>query len=259
MADLDYTLDKLKQDLVGSCPKCRGTGYTVKQTCECLIEFRARHRLILGGFSPELLKQDFSAVGKSIIINKGSEDLGLYVKNPATVLDSGLCLYIASRRAGVGKTTLSHIVVKEIAKYFSREENYRRGVTYQFMEVGQFFDLALRSKSDPLYKEFAVSWSSDIFVLDDLGNEDRTQRWTQEYTKKMLQDFFRHRTRKRLPLILTSNVVPVDLEVMYDQYILSLLEISPAGDLGGLLFRSVLLEGEDFRGRKELSPWPKGA
>ena len=250
----DKFFQRLKDVIVGTCSICHGSGFSEKRVCECMIEFRARHRLLLGNFAGHLLELD----SQSFIQNLGLGDSRLFVEyylsNPESVREDGLSLYIWSEKRGVGKTTLAHLLAKEFAKYFSREENYSRSNCYRFMEVGEFFDLGRNRHRD---ETFLYDWDSTLFVLDDFGNEDNSSKWDFEFIVKLIQDFLRHRTRLRLPTIITTNTNPVNIFRKYKDDVSSLLEVQPNYKIGGLLWREVPMSGRDFRLEKELSPWRK--
>jgi len=253
MRDESY-FSQLKDTLVGQCQKCHGSGFLKDGTCDCLIEFRARHRLLVGNFAEHLLEIGDDFPDQQISLGESKPYLDFFLQNPDRVKKQGLSLYIWSERRGVGKTTLAHLLAKVFARYFAREENYSRSIKYRFMEVGEFFDLA--KKSGPYnYQGFVHEWDATLFVLDDFGNEDRSSKWDFEFITKLIQDFLRHRTRLRLSTILTTNTRPSALKEQYKEDISSLLEVQPNDKVGGLLWREVFVSGRDLRLDKDLSPW----
>jgi hypothetical protein len=255
MVNLDDSFfNSLKKSLVDSCELCSGTGFLSASTCSCMIEFRARHRLLLANFSPALLEIQKEFILNNMSFGSGKPYVEFFFNNAVKVKEKGLSLYIWGEQRGIGKTTLSHVLSKEFVKYFSSEENYARSNSYRFMEIGEFFDLAKHSDVS-LYNEFIRSWDSTLFVLDDFGNEDRSARWSFDFVSKLIQDFLRHRTRMRLPTIITSNTSPVSISAEYKDDIASLLEVQPDGKIGGLLWREVFLQGRDLRLEKSVSVW----
>ena len=253
MKDEAY-FSRLKDKIVGACQICHGSGFVQDGTCQCLYEFRARHRLLLGNFAEHLLEISDEFLDKDIDLSFSRPYVNYFSQNPEIVRRQGLSLYVWSERRGVGKTTLAHVLAKIFARHFAREENYSRSIHYRFMEIGEFFDLARKSRSDS-YLNFVHEWDSTLFVLDDFGNEDRSSKWDFEFITKLIQDFLRHRTRLRLSTIITTNTRPSVIKEQYKEDVSSLLEVQPNEHVGGLLWREVFIQGRDFRLARDLSPW----
>ena len=115
----------------------------------------------------------------------------------------------------------------------------------QFMEGGQFYDASLNQYDDS-YKYLIGSWNVDLFVFDELGKEPSSQKGL-DRSKRMVENFLRHRRRTVRPTIITTNLTPQELLGRYGEYVQSLLGLNMEGETGAGIFRSVELIGEDFR------------
>jgi len=235
----------LKTELLSECDRCGHTGVIGTELCECSYRFRALNRMVYTGFN---LKTSKLVSGDYHIpeIESGEEYLDYYLDNPEAVEKSGLGLYLYSREKGRGKTTLAHRLVFQVARYFAHTSRYKRDRNYAFERTDRF----LADKDSGL-------WKSSFYVLDDLGAEDGSASWTRKKALSAFQELLHFRRDNQLPTIITSNYEPSDLSRLYDGVLDSLLEISPDGYLGGVMFRQVEIGGgEDFRLSKEESAWP---
>jgi hypothetical protein len=238
----------IKDKIIGSCSLCNDEGFLKDShgieciPCSCLLKFRAYNRLSTGGFSIPIL--DFISGPDYNIpeLDSGEEYLNYFFDNPFTVEEQGLGLYIYSKEKGRGKTTLAHKLMYELVKVFFDKNAYLSNRDYAFQNVKAFI-----SSCDPK-NNMPAEWQRTWYVLDDLGNEDRSSKWQKDAILANLQQMLHYRRDNNLPLIITSNYLPADLSVLYGGVLDSLLEIRPDGSLGGLLYRAVEVGGaEDLR------------
>lgn len=240
----------LREEIIGSCEICSGSGWQDGQACECMLKFRVYNRLLKAGFSKYSLDFSDREEYQLPMIESGEEFVQFFLKDPEFVEDKGLSLYIYSQDKGRGKTTLAHRIALETAGSFVDKDNYSTFRTYKFVHV------------EDLLQDFRAgneeSWRSTWLVLDDLGNEDRYTEWKKSLFLSSFQRVLHYRRDKRLPTIITSNYQPGDLSRIYQGELDSLLEIHPDGQLGGSLYKSVQVGGaEDLRTIEGVSEWPE--
>jgi hypothetical protein len=235
---MDYWEDKS----VRECVLCQGSGFLDSgATCSCLVNFRVRVMLLAGKFAANIL--NFVSASYSLpVVESGEKYLTYFLQNTPIVVTEGLSLYVFSREAGRGKTTLAHYLAVKFAEYYSTSDHYKRGVSFGFDNVNDLIDKEMSFDNDDPY------WKRMLYVLDDFGNEDRSAKRRREFFVPMMQRILHHRQDNHLPTIITSNYSPGSIDQLYSGRLNSLLEIQVDGSLGGNLFRSVELGGgEDLR------------
>jgi len=245
----------LKQEIVGACSHCDPDGFkadeygTVCVPCDCLLKFRAYNRLISGGFCQNTLDYATASGYNLPMVEEGDPYLTYFLNNIEQVEKDSLGLFIYSNERGRGKTTLAHYLMYHMAKYLSDLAHYRSTRTYVFEKSSELLKDARSRKPKEL-------WRSTWYVLDDLGNEDRSNNWSKEAMISVLQDLFQYRRPKGLPIIITSNYSPSDLSSLYGGVLDSLMEIKADGHIGGSLYKEVKVGGaEDLRTLEENSKW----
>jgi len=241
----------LRDRIIGRCRTCDGSGMYGDSLCACSIKFRVFNRLVGGDFREELLDLVSSYSYEVPLIEDGEGSLGYFIENPFTVLEKGLSLFIFSRENGRGKTTLAHYLAYSLAWPCSHTENYKRDRTYGFSDVHKLFE------DDNSFRETSEIWKSTFYVLDDLGNEERSSDWKKQSYTSTLHKLLHYRRGNRLPTIITSNYDPRTLSSFYNGYLDSVLEIRPDGRIHGEFFRQVEVGGaEDFRLANAEKNWP---
>jgi len=226
---------------IASCQLCDGSGYTGSGICECLLNHRIRVFMTYGGFSSKIIDFVFDPNYTVPYIESGEDYLTKYSHMPEKILEGGLSLYIFSQDAGRGKTVLSHYVIMQMCRHFAHTENYRPRLTFAFQSAEDFLTNALSYKDDEV-------WKSSVYVLDDLGNENRATKQRRDAMAPALQRAFQFRRNEGLPTIITSNYTPEALGSLYEGRVDSLLEIGVDGVIHGNLFRQVEVGGgEDLR------------
>jgi len=244
----DRAIELLKKDTIGRCEKCKKTGYLDYSLCECNKKFQAGVKLLLGGFPLDLLRMKKP---KDIF---DIQKINFFIKNPQEVYDNGLSLYIHGP-LGVGKTFCSVWLAEEFVSAFSPEGlcEYKYDLKVTFMEASQFV-MKSRLYNNEELKEFYKTFDSNLFVLDDLSNEYKSQA-NPQYVDKLYEMFLRHRISHCLATIITSNVKPSDVENKYNEKIASLMGIKQTKidfEMAGR-FAEVQLEGPDCRKIKEIT------
>lgn len=228
-----------------------GDGRIGHDLCECMLKFRAYNRMIDGGFVESII--DFVDDPSYVIpiCSGGPEVITYYEGNVIQVMDKGLNLFIFSNENGRGKTTVAHHVVYSMTKFMSMTSNYKRDRTFCFRHSEDLMR-EMRSDSDP------ETWKSTVFVLDDMGREDRSSPWRKESVISCMQRVLHYRRDRNFPTIITSNYDPRSLSNIYEGILDSLLDIRPDGIIRGSVFRQIELCGpEDLRIYGK-GGWPEG-
>lgn len=239
-------------DSVSKCPLCEGSGYRGAAICSCLIRHRANVWLKSGGFSSAILSFVAHADYRIPMLDSGDNALNFYLRNPELVLERGLSLYLFSREAGRGKTTLAYYIMWYLATYFLHTDNYRPGLKFAFQNANSVIDSELSFVADD-----NPAWTSTFYVLDDLGNEERASKYKKEAVVPILQKVLHHRQDSNLPTIITSNYHPKNLGELYANRLDSLLELDLGGEVKGNIFRQIEVGGgEDLRTSPVNSVWP---
>lgn len=251
MVSIGFGQMSIREEIIESCEVCLGTGrLKTGQACECLLKSRAFGRLANAGFFVNSLNLVSNKDYMYPIFTSGEEYVNFFIKNLETVEKRGLCLYIWSKEKGSGKTTLTHNLMYNVAKYYSDVSRYSTKRTYGFQHVEDFVE-SFKDRGDQ-----RNIWKSAWYVLDDLGNEDRSAKWKKESITANLPRVFHYRRNYNLPTIITSNYSPGDLSKLYESELDSLLEIKPDGTLGGSKFREVCVCGvTDYRLEESLDGW----
>jgi len=239
----------VREDIVGSCEICSGSGHLRDgKACQCLLKARSIGRLKNAGFFMDSL--DFVSSDNYVfpMFEYGEDFINFFANNLETVEQKGLCIW--SKENGSGKTTLAHYLMYHIAKYYSDVSQYSTHRSYGFQHIEEFVEsFQDKNRTD-------VSWKTTWFVLDDLGNEDKSAKWKKEGITTNLPRMLHYRRNYNLPTIITSNYSPGDLSRLYESALDSLLEIRVDGSLGGSKIREVKLCGvTDFRLDKTLGGW----
>lgn len=224
------------------CSICHGEGYIGGELCECQLLKRVKVFMRHGGFTDALIDFVLKPEYTLPYLESGDRFISQVLENPARFVKNGLSLYIFSREAGRGKTCLATYLVTQIAKHFLNTKNYTSGFSLVFQPVNDLLDDNASFTSQQLWK------SATVYVLDDVGNEDRSMKSHREAMVPTMQRILQYRRNARMPTIITSNYVPFDLGSLYSGRIDSLLEIGVDGVIEGELFRQIEVGGgEDLR------------
>lgn len=205
-----YPADYL--DPIYTCSKCRDTGNTGHEWCECLCRLtnemaaaalnenaplsRSRFDNFDLGHYPDTA--DETDTSPRDTMKKNLEDCEKFAEN-FSGKGNGI-LMIGD--TGLGKTHLSlsiaNIVIKKgfCVVYSSVPELIRKIQNEQFN----------RADGDTL----SLAVSSDLLILDDLGAENST-----DWCVSMLYEIINTRQNHRLPLIINTNLTPYELSERY--------------------------------------------
>lgn len=256
----DQELLDIKKKLLESCTdaNCRD-GYLVDKDEECrhcLMEFRARHRMLRGGFSSHLVQfQPEEIFNRLSFTDESRAVLQWWLGNLDTVDSQGLSLYIFSEDTGVGKTSLATMLVKAHALHFLKARRWKLDYKVKFMDSSEFFDRgsARYAYNRSSWEAFVSEWeTTHLWVFDEFGREQfKTDTERLQHHENQMENFIRCRIKAQLPTIYTANLPPYDIENKLSPFFSSLLE----APIGGLHFRYVQVLGLDRRMDRTSSAW----
>lgn len=162
---------------------------------------------------------------------KGSKEPAISVINYLEQLDyykeKGIGLLLVGPN-GSGKTTLAMIAIKYLI---------RARWTVYTTSLGQLVEDIQRSWKEPENEAEAVQKAreSDFLLIDDIGKEHRGQSG---FVQTVFDNLIRYRVQHRLPTFLTSNLTKTQLNNIYGESVMSLLE----GKL-----KVITVNGRDYR------------
>lgn len=137
-----------------------------------------------------------------------------YLKQLANMKEQGIGIMYAGP-PGPGKTTLAMITMKYLA---------RANWSVYCTSLGEIVEHIQKSwKSDDKETEGFLSTcrTRDFLLIDDVGKEHRGQSG---FVQTVFDNLIRHRTQHRQPTFLTTNLTPSELEGVYGEAVMSLLQ-----------------------------------
>lgn len=147
-------------------------------------------------------------------------------------------LYLCGK-VGAGKTHLAKVIAADFLRngkfvaFYSSADCFKLLDQLNFLKKS-FYQNDLEEKINALEDELEDVYEADLLVIDDLGTESLNKKHTQEY----LLDILKRRKEQKLPTLITSNLLPSDLQKTFDERISSRIQ----GD-----FFVVRFEFLDFR------------
>ena len=197
----------------GVCPTCKGRDdchYTwegQRHRCDCQIQKRMYTRYLNAGIG--LTYQRLSWGNFSYPIPPQIID---YLDHAEANVDRGMGLFLTGPM-GVGKTMLAMLVLKDLVK-----QGYNCYAT-TFANTVEAFTSTWGDNEEK--KRFADRFMySDVLLLDDLGQEQRTASRLPQTT---FDRILRTRIQDSRPTILTTNLKPLEVKEGYGAPVLSLL------------------------------------
>ena len=236
-------IDPLDLEIRWDCPVCKNTGWLEPEPagddtvlpprkCHCLVQEELNDLYRASGLSGSLRDQTFERFDLSVYPPDDQEYMANVMKackRFAEGLAAGTQTesILLSGDVGRGKTfLLTAIANVSVAA--------KRTVVY--FTLSEFIDMARLHKldDDEEYREnLQRLLDADLVVLDDLGSEKVTDFVAQE-----LFNLVNHRTNRRLPMAVSTNLTPDEFESYYGDRLASRL-------LYG--FRGFHLRGNDVR------------
>ena len=208
-----------------TCPVCKDNGYDASGAmCTCMKKLLAEEEVRLSGIGALVDRQSFESFsldGATPSLRKTFEICRDYADG-FSLTSSDLLLCGAT---GLGKTHLSTAIAKRVI-----DKGYR--VVYESMlnVVDAFHHDQKFSTKEPTTGRF---FDAELLILDDVGAE-----LPGAFATTVLYQIINTRQNKRLPTVISTNLLANELMARYDARISSRL-------LGG--FRICLFEGRDHR------------
>ena len=128
-------------------------------------------------------------------------------------IEEGIGLYLFSETNQTGKTSIAAALLKRAMRI--RKTGY-------FTESGSLKNALTRNDNfDPeIMLEQRVK-TVDLLVIDDLGKEYRT---SSGYAENTFENILRFRVQSKKPTLITSNIVPKDIEQTYSASLSAILK-----------------------------------
>ena len=206
-----YPIDYL--DPIFSCRKCKDTGNTGNEWCECLCRITNEMAAAELNEKAPLKKSRFDNFDLSLYNNKANGDDNI---SPQAIMRDNLeyCKKFANNfngkgkgilmigNTGLGKTHLSLSIANELIEkgfcvvYGSVPELIRMIQNEQYN----------KSEGDTL----SLVTNSDLLIMDDLGAENRT-----DWCLSMLYEIINTRQNRQLPIIINTNL---DIDEIKEKY-----------------------------------------
>lgn len=198
--------------------------YLERADCRCLELFMVMHRHADFGFDAELFSHRLEDV--KLVDRQPLDD---YLADPKQAWE-GRGLFIFGGGIGCGKTTLAHLVTKQLYLWGRNNRYVAGGYKTWYMLASEFAERAWRGRDGFKQKftwggEFGETevdlWDvAGVVVLDELGREDRNDAKTKA-GRSALEALLRDRSR--LPTIVVSHIAPPDASSALSPQIASLL------------------------------------
>lgn len=240
--DKEKELTKWNRRIVKTCLLCNGTGIKsnleegkLDTYCICMKKVLFFTSLIEMGIPEKFVQKKWEDYKNEPLALEKVKD---YVENFSNHYDEGIGLYLYGE-FGRGKTMLESLAGKYIVaqKNEDTNENYKISF-YLFEELIQLirlsrYDLKLRN-----FLEVNIA-KVDLLILDNLGSENTTKNEEEShYVAKTFEYFLRKRDFACLPTIISSNILPEDVDKYYSESIAGLIDERMI---------HIKVEGENFR------------
>lgn len=242
----DEEIKPTEENLYNGCGKCNA-GYIDGKMCECMIKeiYMRRYKnanIDYNFASLPLIEEEIEAYLKDEEHPKGKFQINLnafiedYIDNAQYNLEEGKGIAFVGP-TGRGKSLSSMKILMKLVD---------KGYTGYFLTVKAFLDLIKESwKDEEKEKLLNKIFNSQFLVIDDIGVEYKKDG--SDWALTEIDNIFRHRYYKKLPIIITTNSSLKDLKEKYAQRIISLFHER--------LMYVPIISKEDYR-EKKLSKIP---
>ena len=223
------------------CKECHGRGYLVNRSenitspCSCWKRDNLLIRIRKAGIPEEYIyskMDDFDSNVQVIIYamdDKGKEMPVLtvplyrimsdYIFELHDVKRTGKSLFFTGMTS-VGKTTMACIILKSAIWYSVVSRKKFGDFTGQFITFKEYIDLVFkadRSEDENMAERLDYIRNIDFLVLDEVGAEAKKQGKTSDFFISVLDDILRHRSKWKLPTIITTNLNKEEFSYQYKQ------------------------------------------
>lgn len=227
--DRRYLL-KQKKIIVTNCPKCKGQDLM----CFCVDKYRLEFRKVKANIAPKYRSLVFDDITHPQTIGVRTR-LRAYITNLESNLENGHGAFLYGS-TGLAKTGIASIILSEAL---------RNGHTGYFLTLDQCVDLYAGGWRDAelKYKYQETVLGTDILVIDELGNEARTNL---QLVSSCLNDILRKRYNNLQATIITSNLLFGKVRTVYGDEVYSILSdpnFMTAYEFKGVDFRQLGVTG----------------
>ena len=226
--DRKYLL-KVKRDVVTNCPKCHGQDYK----CSCLDVFRLEFKKVKANISPKYRNLTLEQITHPQTVEVRNK-IKKYIDTLDEQLENGMGLFLYGS-TGLAKTGIASIVLIEAMK---------RGRNGYFSTLDQCVDLYAGGwKDEDLKRKYQeVILGSDVLVIDEVGNEARTNI---NLVASCFNDIIRQRSNNLLTTIITSNLFFKKVKDVYGEEAFSILnECTTPYEFKGVDYRQGIAQVE---------------
>ncbi len=223
LVQFGYPADYL--DEVPLCAKCSDTGYYGTQPCDCLKKRYTHHLTEVLSTTLPIQEQNFEQFRLDYYDPTYSARLGLSARDNMK-MNRNTCREYAdtfSQRSpnlllygstGLGKTFLSSCIAKVVSEHgfsVAYETAIRIFSSYESVKFNS-------TDAEEAARRIRKYEQSDLLIIDDLGTEMSTGFTTSALYGLLVERLMRHR-----PMIVNTNLLPVDFEGRYSPAIASRL------------------------------------
>jgi len=198
------------------CAKCNNSGYKNGKICECVLKKYKEYLVKESGFistapnsflgADKIFADTEKKAEYGKIYNKFSEYCNVFPKGSRNIVLSG--------PAGTGKTYAAQIIANNlIDKGFSVLCVTAFSLIERFKNFIRSFAAAYQdTETDALFE-------CDLLMIDDLGTEPAIRNITEEYLYNVINE----RLVRGKPFLVTTNLIPIEIEQRYGQRLTSRL------------------------------------
>lgn len=204
----------------GSCTLCAGN-LIPHLDCSCRAKFEEGAKFLFSGIPERYLDLEFVNLKKNAALKLILPKIHDYVLNLPENLRSGNGLYISSDVAQVGKSTLSHIILKTAIR-----QGYSAYVT-DVRECASVFDNREFNAEEAAFLQDRM-FNSDLMLVDPLGDFNELHN-TPPFVRQSFKDVYIRRASNNKATIIASHLAP-------DRIV----------DIFGLPFYETILNNSDF-------------
>ncbi len=213
-----------------TCPKCKDTGYTENERCDCFKQKLVARQYRQSNLSQQLSQENFSTFRTDYYSDQPD---GIHELTPRANIENiyqslkqylnGVEAYLRGDvdkkgnilfqgNTGVGKTFLSNCIAKELLD---------QGYAVLYVSAGTLFekagDVIMNKRQIPDSQSFYQALSDcDFLVIDDLGTE-----FTNQFTASYLYTLLNDRLLRRRATIISTNLSLIEIREHYSERIFS--------------------------------------
>jgi DNA replication protein DnaC len=210
-AEDNYRIQRLKEQIVLSCPKCKGYG----TPCSCQEEFKLEVKKVFAHIPLKYRDFTLDMINEPQVL-PAKKLVETYINNINDEKLRGGGLYLWGHNKGTAKTAFSCITLIEALK---------KGYTAYFTDLDEcvsaimdgWFDASKRGD----FEKYVIE--SDFLVIDDIGGMEIKTKGNKEVIATALTSLFKKRANALRPTILTSNLDLNDIDDVFGERLFSIM------------------------------------